>query len=361
MASYRARLERDLDRWIGDGLVPAGSRAAILAEAHEPRRLDAAAALALVGAMLLGAAVIAFVAANWDGMPRLLRFALVVLAFLAAVGASAEAARRGLAQAANALLALAALIFAAALGLTGQIFDLVGDPQVTLWSAGLVAGALAAAGRSSAAAVAALALIAGGDIAREDWGAGGGLLPVPLLVLAAPLGVAAGWRWRSTPLAHVAALAWIVGLVHLALDGGGDDIRVRSWALCAVLAAMAAAARFSFATGGTAPRLFYGWAVLGALLFLGLAGIEEASDATTFAHRTLWLAVSLGVVVFGRADRHGFPTTVGVISMLAAVLAVLLDLGLGLMAAAGLFTAFAVVTLGLSWLLRGRNQIMSRP
>lgn len=356
MASYRARLERDLDRWISDGLVPAGSRAAILSEAHEPKRLDAAAALGLVGAMLLGAATIAFVAANWDGMARWLRFALVLLAFLAAVGGAAEAARRDRAHAANALLALAALIFAAALGLTGQIFDIAGDPQRLLWSAGLVAGALAAAGRSSAAAVVALALIAGGDIAREDWGPGGGLLPAPLLVLTAPLGVIAGWRWRSTPLAHVAALAWVMGLLHLVLDGGAVEISARSWLAFTFATVLAAAARARFGSGGTPPRLFYGWAVLGALLFLGVAGAQEAADAATFLHRTLWLAASLGAVVLGRADRHGFSTTVGVVSLLAAVLAILLDLGLGLMAAAGLFTAFAVLALALGWVLRGRSR-----
>jgi hypothetical protein len=116
--------------------------------------------------------------------------------------------------------------------------------------------------------------------------------------------------------------------------------------LCGVLAVLAAAARLRFATGGTPPRLFYGWAVLGALTFLGLAGAGEASAGLTFMHRTLWLAASLGVIVLGRADRHGFSTTVGVISLLGAILAVLLDLGLGLMAAAGLFTGFAVVTAG---------------
>jgi uncharacterized membrane protein len=212
MASYRARLERDLDRWIAEGLVPAASRAAILSEAQEPRRLDAAAALALVGAMLLGRrssplspptgtacrAPCASCWCCWRSSPP--------------SGLQPRPARRGRSQATNALLALAALIFAAALGLTGQIFDIVGDPQATLWTAGVVAGFLALAGRSSAAAVTALALVAAGDIARTDWNPGGGLMSVPLLVLVAPLGVVAAWRWRSTPLAHVAAVGWIVGL-----------------------------------------------------------------------------------------------------------------------------------------------------
>lgn len=64
MANYRSRLEDDLDDWIAAGLVPAENRAAILAGIADTRRLDAATALAAIGAFLAGAAVIAFIAAN---------------------------------------------------------------------------------------------------------------------------------------------------------------------------------------------------------------------------------------------------------------------------------------------------------
>ncbi|HMP63596.1 MAG TPA: DUF2157 domain-containing protein, partial [Phenylobacterium sp.] len=85
MAGYKARLAKDLDGWIEAGLVPAASRGAILASAAEGRRLDAGAALAILGAVLAGLAVIAFVAANWDAIPRLVRFAMILGAFAAAV------------------------------------------------------------------------------------------------------------------------------------------------------------------------------------------------------------------------------------------------------------------------------------
>ena len=49
MANYRRRLEQDLDGWIGRGLVPAESRAAILDSVGEARRLDASTALAIMG------------------------------------------------------------------------------------------------------------------------------------------------------------------------------------------------------------------------------------------------------------------------------------------------------------------------
>src|ERR1700722_17836044 len=87
MAAYKDRVSKDLDRWITAGLVPEGSRAPILAAIPDPRRLDAAAALAWVGAVLLGIAVIAFVSANWDALPRIARFALLLGVFAAGAGA----------------------------------------------------------------------------------------------------------------------------------------------------------------------------------------------------------------------------------------------------------------------------------
>ncbi len=84
MTSYRRRLESDLDQWIASGLVATENREAILASVPQGRRLDAATALAAIGAFLAGAAIIAFIAANWGAIPRLVRFAMILGAFLAA-------------------------------------------------------------------------------------------------------------------------------------------------------------------------------------------------------------------------------------------------------------------------------------
>ena len=92
MAAYKDRVKEDLDRWIASGLVAPDKREAILATLPEARRLDAATALAWVGGVLLGIAVIAFVAANWDGMPKLARFAVLLVSFLALATGGAWAA-----------------------------------------------------------------------------------------------------------------------------------------------------------------------------------------------------------------------------------------------------------------------------
>ena len=58
MASYREKVRADLERWIAGGLVAADKRAPILATLPEPRRIDAATALAsasVAAAMAIGA------------------------------------------------------------------------------------------------------------------------------------------------------------------------------------------------------------------------------------------------------------------------------------------------------------------
>lgn len=185
MAHYKDKLRQDLDRWIAGGLVNADNREAILATVPDARRLDAATALAWVGGLLLGIAVISFVAANWDVTPKLVRFAIILIAFLGFAGAAAWTARAKREVASNILLMLAALIFAAAIGLTGQIFDIAGDPRAASYGAGLAALALALAGRSTGAATVGLIFVALGDFSDNRWFSGAES-DAPAMLLAAP-------------------------------------------------------------------------------------------------------------------------------------------------------------------------------
>src|SRR5690606_34129395 len=213
MATYKARLAEDLDRWIAQGLTPAASREAILASVAEPRRLDAATALGVVGALLAGVAVIAFVADNWDGIPRVIRFVLVLAAFMAAAAGAGWGALRERPILSNALMTVAALIFAGAIGLVGQIFNLPGRPDAALRIAGVAATLLALAGRSSGAAVAALVLIGLGDVvgrtSGDDW------VRWPWLALMGPAAVVLAFVWRSAPVAHAAGLAILAAALLL--------------------------------------------------------------------------------------------------------------------------------------------------
>jgi hypothetical protein len=350
MASYKARLRDDLEAWIAEGLVPAASREAILARVAEPRRLEASQALAAVGGLLLGVAVIAFVAANWNGIPRIPRFGLILTLFLAACAGGAWAGE-GRPVARNIAMLVASLVFAAAIGLTGQIFDLTGDPVAALRGAGLAAFLLALAGRSSGAAVAGLVFLALGDTSWFNGERG-----PSWLILAAPTALVLAQRWRSKPLAHGAAIALpiavalLLGWLHLAWP---YNLQILAGAVA--LALLAAGARRHADGDEAIAGIVYGWSVWAALVFFAAVGFDDRTYPALL-HRVPWLALSGAVVALGLNDRKPAVTAAGVVSMAAAMAVILNDLGMGLMAAAGVFAAVAVAALVGGFLLGRRTK-----
>lgn len=357
MAAYKDRVKQDLERWIAAGLVPAERREAILATIPEARRLDAATALAWVGGLLLGIAVIAFVAANWEITPKLVRFAVLLAAFLGLAGLGAWGAQRERLVLSNIALMIAALVFAASIGLTGQIFDIAGDPRAASYGAGIAGLALALAGRSTGAAVVGLVFIAIGDILERRWFESAEA-DAPWMLMAAPLGAFLALRWGSAPLAHVSALAIIYCFGWFA--GRTDENAGVFLFLSIILAAMAAGARWLYTQERAFAGVFYGWFAAAALLFFAIAGYlpwfgGENGLAANVAHRVVWLAASGALLALGRFDRHGLVTAIGVLSMIAAVVALLVDLGLDLLAAAGVFLLCAVAALVAGLALRRRQ------
>jgi len=346
MPAYKDRVRQDLDRWIGAGLVDAANRDAILASIPETRRLDAATALAWVGAILLGIAVIAFVAANWEITPKLVRFGVLLVAFLGFAGGAAWASRIERPTLANILLTIAALIFAASIGLTGQIFDIAGDPRSAAYGAGLAAFALGAAGRSTGAALVGLIFIAFGDFTDRQWFAGSES-EAPSMLIAAPVSAYLALRWGSAPLAHASALAIIYCFGWFAAK---TEAEASIFLFLSIgMAAMAGGARWLHAQDRPFAGVFYGWFTAGALLFFAIAGYLPwfgAQDAGGgIAHRIVWLLASGGALALGRFDRHGLATAIGVLSIIGAICAILSDLGLDLLAAAAVFLVCAIVAL----------------
>lgn len=364
MASYRTRLERDLDGWIGQGLVPAENRGAILAQVGEARRLDAATALGIVGGVLAGVAVIALAAANWSDIPRIARFAAILAAFLGVTGAAAWASARGRPIMSQVCLVVAALVFAAAIGLTGQIFDIAGDPQAALRGAGLAAALLAVAGGSPWTAALALVFVGLGEVAGFRLFDSEGP-PWPWwMILSAAAGAALALRWRSQPLAHAAGVATTVAVVEAFIrigatyeTGFGPMLAVALVAVALSAGARRARERFAPAAG-----TLYGWWACAALGSLG-AAVSELSEMIGLAPglqgvptSMVMLAVSGAVVALGRVDRHGGVTAVGVLGLLGSGAWLLTSLGVGLMTSAAVFAGAALLALAGSLALRGRKR-----
>jgi len=354
MAGYKERVAKDLDQWIAAGFVAPERRSDVLATIPDTRRLDAATALAWIGGLMLGIAIVAFTAANWNGMGKIVRFSALIAAFVFVAGLGAWAAHRERPIASNILLMLASLIFAASIGLTGQTFDIAGDPSVAAYGAGVAAFALALAGRSTGAATVGLVFIALGDFTGREWFAGIES-EAPWMLIAAPLGAFLALRWGSAALAHVSALAIIYCF-------GWFAARMESEAgvflfLALILAAAAAAARWLYTRERPFASVFYGWLTWAALIFFAIAGYlpwfgDEGSANAGLAHRLVWLVASGGVLALGRFDRHTIITTIGVLSMIGAICGLLMDLGLDLMAAAGVFLLCAIIALVGGLLLR---------
>tara|TARA_R110000868_G_scaffold369729_1_gene633172 strand:+ start:1214 stop:2530 length:1317 start_codon:yes stop_codon:yes gene_type:complete len=141
---YQSRLTKDLDRWIASGWVDAGQRANILGDvASRPGRWSAAGALAILGATLLAMSALSFVAANWDAMPRLVRFATILAALWASLLGAGRAFDRQAPVIGHALALLGAALFGAAIMLTAQTFNMTSfrNTAILIWT--VAAGAIA--------------------------------------------------------------------------------------------------------------------------------------------------------------------------------------------------------------------------
>ncbi|MBA5778192.1 DUF2157 domain-containing protein [Stappia sp. F7233] len=177
-ASYRRRIEQDLESWVGKGWISSDNAGRIIADvrARTQQKARFPAILATVGVLCLALAVAAFVAANWDAIPRAAKLIGILAAIAGANGLAAFAWSRGRTFIADLATLFAVLVFIAGLALVGQIYHLPQD-----WPAGAALaalGALAAAWLtgSRGAAIAAAAASISYVLARGDPA---GFAPLP--------------------------------------------------------------------------------------------------------------------------------------------------------------------------------------
>ncbi len=194
-------LARQIDQWQSQGLLDQ--------ETADRLRLDVktrhngfgmGGVLAVLGSLLLGAALILFIAANWDVIPRIWRVALILFimwgGYLGGAWLQQRSENKLAAIFAPSLYLLSAITYGAGIALVGQMYHMSGDMTTAAlaWGIGvLIAGVLLRAPILTAAAL----------------GIGGFYLYTVLSELGGQINLVASYRW-VLPLYIAACAAAII-------------------------------------------------------------------------------------------------------------------------------------------------------
>jgi len=147
MAGYATRVRADIARWREAGLIDPATAEALVrnVDSNERASLSFGSILAMMAALLFGAAILIFVAANWEVIPRLLRVAALFAVIVAGYVGGAVLKTRDHAAIGEALWIVAAAAFGGAIALIGQMYHLSGDEASALvtWCAGTALAAVA--------------------------------------------------------------------------------------------------------------------------------------------------------------------------------------------------------------------------
>jgi uncharacterized membrane protein len=293
--AYRQRLEADLARWEADGVITPAILATIrVALPPLAAGVNIPMMVTIVGGLLIAAAFLAFVAAHWTELARLLRLAILLIGIVGAHGLGAWLARAGRPVLADLCAGVGAIIFGAGIALVGQMYHLGGDfaGGMLLWAIGALA-ATALTGSRSALAVTLVAASIWTSMRVLE------IRDVPhfpflaIWLLAAGLALA----WNSRVAAHLVALAalpwWIATAFQVELEPSfvlGDGAAL----LFGAGLALAAAPGQRASSAGAVLSIY------GAFLLAGVA-ILEVTTANDFfptragaASQPLW-AMSCGV------------------------------------------------------------------
>ena len=218
--AYRQRLEADLARWQGDGLIAPATVAAIRG-ALPPLApgINISVVVGIVGGLLIAAAFLAFVAAHWIEIARLMRLAILLVGIVTAHGLGAWFARTGRPVLADLCAGVGAIVFGAGIALVGQMYHLGGDfaGGMLLWAI----GSLAAAALTGSRGALAVALVA-----ASIWSCVrvGELPELPHFEFVAVWVIAAGLAlaWNSRVAAHLVAAAALPWWIAAAIQPGAE-------------------------------------------------------------------------------------------------------------------------------------------
>jgi uncharacterized membrane protein len=374
---------------IGLGAVALGGATAGQLTVDE-RRLRMVAALAIIGALVIGFGVILFFAANWDEIARPLRVALLLVGEAAFFGAGfyLTEVRRAYLHVGHAFVFLGVLLFGASIFLVGQMYHVQAhDPLgFLLWSA----GALAVAVLVRSGPIAALAiitflawtiheLISLDEVSDQDLAR---VLPVLFILAGSALyGLGTGLSPRLEALRFVRPMR-MLGYATLALgifaltfrflfeeaefDSRGQAtnlavVKVLLWAFAVAAVAGAASIGLRLQSRRTA---IYEALTLGAVSILGLIAVYATGSATGYAllFNAALAVVALGAIVAGLINDEVWLANGGIVWVAIDVIARFLDPEWSMLQRATVFLlAGTAILLGAAFLERRRSSITVPP
>ncbi|PBC04013.1 DUF2157 domain-containing protein [Mesorhizobium sp. WSM3860] len=219
MAGYATKVRADIARWRETGLIDASTADALTRDiaANDRTSLSFGSILAMMAALLFGAAILIFVAANWEAIPRLARVTALFAVILGGYVGGAVLKTRDHTAIGEALWLVAAAAFGGSIALIGQMYHLSGDEASALltWCAGTALAAVAL--RSNPLTVASVAIADawlflkwGGFFRRAEF-------PYFFVVIVLVLFAISFWT-RSQAARHVIILSIVFYLLLLAID-----------------------------------------------------------------------------------------------------------------------------------------------
>lgn len=316
----RRRLERDLVRWREQGWVTATGEAAIRSELAKLRAGPGlATALSTLAAVLIGFAVMSFVAANWQDMSRLARLTLLFSGLIGSYGAAGMFFQRGLDAFGHAATLLGVAIFGASIMLISQMYHMDGNPPdaVLAWAiGGLLAGVLPRSNPALSFAMVLMSVWGAMEYSQRDepfW---------PFLLGWGSVAGALYWqKWR--PGIHVAGLPLAAFLISIGYTlGKGHQHAIVVLIGVALIAAAIAGER-------ARPDLARLWSgTLGYAIAIAYAGmwalqfVETPSSAALVLLALISLVLLLSAIWWGMKTGHRGALWLGYIGFSIEILSI---------------------------------------
>ena len=260
-----------------------------------------------MAALLLAAAILVFVASNWEAIPRIVRVGVLFAIIFAGYVGGAVLKLSGHAAIAEAVWLVAAAAFGGSIALIGQMYHLSGDETqaVLTWCVGTAVAA--AALRSGPLTVAAVALATAWLFLREVDFWRDTDFPYYFLAIAAVLWLISYWT-NSAASRHLLVLSLIFYAALLAIENDNDVVHIGaglaavSAALFALAVAMPAAVDRIVRLGGLLPvHGMIGFLTGMIMIQFDLAG--DAGPGFAIAGGLALAGIVAAVVLAGRESR----------------------------------------------------------